>query len=99
MAILSSLCFFSKPPLSLVLLGMTFMLTTISFSKLLWRRILFQFFLIVMGYVGVQLIFQIVFCAAPTKESSRMFVPKSDDVLQMGHQQYPRVLVEPGREM
>lgn len=61
MAILSSLCFFSKPPLSLVLLGMTFMLTTISFSKLLWRRILFQFFLIVMGYVGVQLIFQIVF--------------------------------------
>ena len=61
MAILSSLCFFVKPPLSIVLLGMTFVLTTISLSEFKWKDVIFKFSLIVLGYVSVQMVFQIIF--------------------------------------
>lgn len=61
MAILSSLCFFSKPPLSLVLFGMTFLLATISQSKFRLRTLLIRYFIIVIGYVITQLFFQLIF--------------------------------------
>ncbi len=61
MAILSSLCYFVKPPLSLALFGVTFVLSTISFSKILWKQLLYRFILILVGYVIIQLFFQLVF--------------------------------------
>ena len=61
MAVLSSLCFFVKPPLSLVLLGMIFVLTTISLSEFKWKNVIFKFSLILLVYVSVQMVFQIIF--------------------------------------
>lgn len=61
MAILSSLCYFVKPPLSLALLGITFVLSVVSFSKILWKTLFYRLVLITIGYVIIQVFFQIIF--------------------------------------
>ena len=61
MAILSSLCFFSKPPLSLLMFGITYILTFINLSKLRVVNLLVRCFLVTFGYVIVQFIFQHIF--------------------------------------
>jgi hypothetical protein len=61
MAILSSLCYFVKPPLSLALFGMTFILSTMSFTTWKWKQLLFRFLLIFVGYVAIQGLFQFIF--------------------------------------
>lgn len=61
MAILSSLCYFVKPPLSLALLGITFVLSVVCFSKIVWKHLLYRFALLLIGYVIIQLLFQLIF--------------------------------------
>jgi hypothetical protein len=61
MAILSSLCYFVKPPLSLAILGITFVLSVVNFSKIVWKQLLFRFVVISLGYLLIQLLFQLIF--------------------------------------
>ena len=61
MSILSSLCYFVKPPLSLALFGITFVLSAASFSKNEWKHLLYKFILVVIGYITTQLLFQFIF--------------------------------------
>ncbi len=61
LAVLSSLCFLVKPPISLILLGLTFLFSVISSPRVSWKYLLIRFLFISIGYIIIQIFFQIIF--------------------------------------